>query len=126
MLPRRIAALLLLASAAWLLWQGVEGVLVVTSRGSPLADALLNPPTSLWRIVAALLLLIGAGLAALGFGRTLWILVPGAVLFSALPAAMALLGADPSLWLDEAIAAAVVMALTLAVAALPRRRRSAG
>ncbi|MFN3912586.1 hypothetical protein [Hyphomonas sp.] len=42
---RRIAAAALALLAAWLFWQGLSAVLIITSRGSPLDDALLQPPT---------------------------------------------------------------------------------
>lgn len=100
---RRIAAVALALLAAWLFWQGLSAVLIITSRGSPLDDALLQPPTSLWRLVSTGLALAGGLLAALnirGGGVTGLI---GAILFAALGGLMAGMGSDSSLWMDELV-----------------------
>lgn len=107
---RRIAGLLLAILSGWLLWQGLEGVLMMTSRGSSLAQAvdLLNG----WRFLAAGIAIIGGLMAAANvrFGATLSLL--GTLLFAALAAAFILAGTDSSLWMDEVIGAAGMVVLT--------------
>ncbi|MFN7055733.1 hypothetical protein [Hyphomonas sp.] len=117
---RQYTALALGAVAAWLLWQGIEVVMILTSRGSPLSDALLEPPTSLWRILAALIALDGAVLAALRirFGAVLALI--GSLLFAALGLVLMLMGTDVSIWLDEVIFGAVMVLLSGVLLALKR------
>jgi hypothetical protein len=117
---RRIAAIALALLAAWLFWQGFSAVQIIVSRGSPLDDALLQPPTSLWRLVASGLTLIGAVLAALNLKGGGWLAMIGAVLFAALGGAMAAMGTDQSLWRDEAIFGSILFLLALALALMKR------
>jgi len=117
---RRIAAIALALLAAWLFWQGFSAVQIIVSRGSPLDDALLQPPTSLWRLVASGLALIGAVLAALKLKGGGWLAMIGAVLFAALAGAMAAMGTDRSLWRDEAISGSILFLLALVLALTKR------
>lgn len=107
---RRIAGLALAVLSGWLLWQGLEGVLMMTSRGSSLGQAvdLLNG----WRFLAAGLGIIGGLMAAanIRFGAT--VSLTGTLLFAALAAAFILAGTDSSLWMDEVIGAAGMIVLT--------------
>lgn len=109
---RQTAAGLLAVLSLWLLWQGLEGVLVLLSRGSPLTDALLSPPTSLWRILAAGLAVAGGIMGLLGLKRDFWVAGAGAILFTALGLMLAAMGTAMSLWLDEILAGLVMAALT--------------
>lgn len=108
---RQYAGLALAVIAAWLLWQGIEAVMLLTSRGSPLSDALLSPPTSLWRIVAALFAFGGGLLAAfrMPFGAVFALV--GSLLFFMLGLALMLAGTDASIWMDEMIFSAVMLIL---------------
>lgn len=117
---RRIAGATLALLAAWLLWQGIAAVDLIVSRGSPLDDALLQPPTSLWRILASGLALIGGALAALNVRGGAWLGMTGAILFAALGGALAAMGTDSSLWMDEVICGAVMIALAGALALMKR------
>lgn len=117
---RRIAAGLLALIAAWLLWQGVSAVMLIVSRGSPLDDALLQPPTSLWRIVATGLVLAGGLLAAFNIKGGAWTAMIGAVLFAALPGVMAGMGGSASLWMRDVAPAAVLVSLALVLAFVKR------
>ena len=117
---RRLAGGALALIALFLLWQGVSAVQLIVSRGSPLDDALLQPPTSLWRIVAAGLAALGGVLAALNIKGGGWFAVPGAILFAALPGAMAAMGTDSSLWMDEVISGGVMLVLAGALAFVKR------
>lgn len=108
---RQIAAAALALLAAFLFWQGLEAVLIITSRGSSWGDALLQPPTSLWRLVATSLALLGGVLALLKTRGGAWIAMTGAVLFAALGGLMAGMGADSTLWMDEALFGALLIAL---------------
>lgn len=117
---RRIAAGLFALIGAFLLWQGLDGVLHGIKLGSGLEDALLQPPTSLWRILAAGLVLAGGLLGALKVPGGAIVAALGAILFAALPGAMAALGADRSMWIDEAYFAAPLVALAAALVFLKR------
>jgi len=117
---RRLAGAALALIALWLLWQGVSAVLLIVSRGSPLDDALLQPPTSLWRILAAGLAVLGGLLAALNIKSGAWFGVTGAILFAALPGAMAAMGTDSSLWMDEVVSGSAMVALAGALAFVKR------
>ncbi len=107
---RRIVGLALAVLSGWLLWQGLEGVLMMTSRGSPLAQAvdLLNG----WRILAAGIGVIGGLLAAASIRFGAVVALVGTLLFTGLAAAFVLAGADVSLWLDEVLGAAAMIVLT--------------
>lgn len=117
---RRIAAIALALLAAWLFWQGFHAVQVIVSRGSPLDDALLQPPTSLWRLVASGLALLGGALAALNIRGGGWFAMIGAVLFAALGGALAAMGTDQSIWMDEAIAGAILVVLAAVLVVVKR------
>lgn len=117
---RRIAAAALALLAAWLFWQGLSAVLIITSRGSPLDDALLQPPTSLWRLVSTGLTVLGGVLAALNLRGGSWLSMIGAILFAALAGIMAGMGSDASLWMDEAVTGAIMIALAGVIVALKR------
>ncbi len=117
---RRIAAAALTLLAAWLFWQGLSAVLIITSRGSPLDDALLQPPTSLWRLVSTGAALLGGFLAALNLRGGAWLSMTGAILFAALGGLMAGMGSDSSLWMDELIFGAILIALAGVLAFVKR------
>jgi hypothetical protein len=117
---RRIAAGLLALIAAWLLWQGIVPVQMIVSRGSPLDDALLQPPTSLWRIVAAGLALVGGALAAFNIRGGAWLAVAGVVLFAAMPVILAAMGSSASLWMPDVLPAAVLLVLAGVLAFMKR------
>jgi hypothetical protein len=117
---RQYTALAIGAVAAWLLWQGIEAVMILTARGSPLADALLQPPTSLWRLLAALITFVGALLAALRIRFGAALALTGSLLFAALGLVLMLMGTDPSIWLDEVIFGAVLVFLSSVLLALKR------
>ncbi|MFN3313958.1 MAG: hypothetical protein ACK46Q_10870 [Hyphomonas sp.] len=109
---RQYAGVALAVIAAWLLWQGIEAVMLLTARGSPLSDALLQPPTSLWRILAALLAFAGGVLAAARIPSGAVIALIGSLLFGALGLTLMLLGTDASIWLDEILFSAVMLILS--------------
>jgi hypothetical protein len=107
---RRIAGLALAALAGVLLWQGLEGVLMMTSRGSSLAQAvdLLNG----WRFVASGIAILGGLLVAANVRFGAVVALVGTLLFAALAAAFILAGTDSSLWMDEVLGAAAMIVLT--------------
>lgn len=108
--------------SGWLLWQGLSAVMMITSRGSPLSDALLQPPTSLVRIVAACLVLLGALVAVAQRPGGAWLAAIGTVLFALLPIMMAATGTASHLWADEAVVSVVLIALTAALCVIKRRK----
>lgn len=107
---RRIAGLLLAALSAFLLWQGLEAVIFLLNRGSPLGQAV--DAIGAWRMVAASLGIAGGLLAAgaIRFGGVT--ALAGTLLFAALGAAFILFGADSSIWMDEVLGAAGMLVLT--------------
>lgn len=109
---RRIFAILVILLAAWLFWDGFHAVDLIVSRGSSLSDALLSPPTSMLRLLATGILVLGGLMVALGRGMGRWIMLIGTVLFCLLAGVMAGSGADISLWRDEAVWSAVLLVLT--------------
>ena len=110
---RRAIGLILALIGGWLFWGGVSAVNILVNRGSSLSDALMQPPTSLLRLLATGLVLIGglAVLAGKGMGR--WIALIGILLFSLLGGLMILAGADSVMWADEAVISGVLWALFL-------------
>jgi len=119
---RMLAAAALSLLSAWLLWQGLSAVIVITGRGSPLGDALLQPPTSLIRILGASIILIGALLALAQRAGGALLAAVGTFLFLLLPVLMAASGADSAMWTDEAIFSALLIVLTIALFVIKRRK----
>lgn len=117
---RALSGLILAAVAGWLLWGGIHTVNVIVSRGSPLSDALLSPPTSLLRIVGTALAVIGGLLAflRLPFGAVASLI--GVGIFVLLTATMILSGANSVLWMDEAVFSAALIVLTGVLLFQPR------
>lgn len=117
---RRWSGLFLAALAAWLLWGGLHTVNVIVSRGSPIADALFSPPTSVLRIAGTLIAVIGGLLAfaAKPFGALASLI--GVGIFVLLAASMILSGANSVLWMDEAVFSGILIVLTGVLLVLPR------
>lgn len=109
---RRIAGVLVALIAAWLLWEALHAVQLIVSRGSPLNDALMNPPTSAWRLVAGALAVAGGILAALRlpFGGILGVI--GGLLFIALAVLMAMMSANGSLITPDSMAGLGIVVLS--------------
>ena len=117
---RKLAAGALALLAAWLFWQGISAVQIIVSRGSPLDDALLQPPTSLWRIASSGIALAGGVLAVLNIKGGGWLAMIGAILFAALAGVMAGTGADSRMWMDEAVTGVILIALAGLLAVFKR------
>ncbi len=109
---RRIAGVLVALIAAWLLWEALHAVQLIVSRGSPLDQALMNPPTSAWRLVAGTLAVAGGILAALRlpFGGILGLI--GGLLFVTLAALLAAMTANGSLITPDSIAGLAIVLLS--------------
>ncbi len=120
MILRKLAGFALAVLAAWLLWGGIHTVNVIVSRGSPLTDALLSPPTSLLRILGTAIAVLGGLLAGFGkpFGALLSLI--GVGVFVLLAASMALSGANSVLWMDEAMFSGILIVLMGLLFILPR------
>ena len=120
MSARRIIGLLFAMLGGWLFWGGAATVNLLVDRGSSLSDALMQPPTSMVRLVAAGLILLGglAILAGKGVGR--WVTLGGILVFTLLAGLMVLSGADPILWTDEAVISGVLWALFAGLAVTKR------
>lgn len=119
---RMIAAAALVLIAAWLFWQGLSAVIMITQRGSPLGDALMQPPTSMIRLLASAIVLIGGLLALARRAGGAIVATIGTLLFLLLPVLMAAAGTDSAMWMDEAIYSVLLVALTIALFALRRRK----
>lgn len=100
---RRIIGLVLLGLGAWLFWEGLQAVLAFTSRGGPLMSALMEPPTSLIRLVGSGLILLGGLLIVLKTRSGGLAAFIGAIIFAGLGGLLAAAGTDLDLWLDEVI-----------------------
>lgn len=112
---RRVIAIPILVVGLWLGWRAIAAIQFVMASGSGLSDALLSPPTSLLQLLAAGGLAFGGLLAALGRPGGAVVAAIGAAIIALLAGLMAMAGADPGMWRDEAMVAAL---MTLASAAL--------
>ena len=110
MLIRRLAALAGICVAAWMLWETVQPIQMQIGRGSDLVTELLNPPTSLIRLVATGLMILGGLLSLAALPGGAWVFSTGAVLFAAMTGLMAA-SADYSLWRDEAVLAPFLLVI---------------
>ena len=118
---RRASAALLILVAAWLLWQGLFPVILLTQRGSGLSDALLNPPSGIWRIGAAATALLGGVLGVLRAPGAAFLAGAGTVLFVILAALLFQVGNGSDMWVDEAVAATALAALSASLIFIKRR-----
>jgi hypothetical protein len=117
---RRLAGLGLLVLGLWLFWGAVQAVLAFTSRGGPLMSALMEPPTSLIRLVGTGLMSVGGLMTVLKVRSAGAIGLAGAIIFAALGGLIAMTGADRSLWMDEIIYGGVAIALAVGILSLKR------
>ena len=117
---RQVAGLVMLGLGLWLGWAGVHPVMTIMERGSDLANALFNPPTSIIRIVSALLMIVGGLMVILKSARGGTIATVGSVLFLILGGLMALSGADSGLWMDEVIFGLAAISLSVLILTLRR------
>ncbi|MEM8617407.1 MAG: hypothetical protein AAGF20_10780 [Pseudomonadota bacterium] len=100
-MPRRFFSGLMLLLGGWLFYGAVRAVYLIMERGSGLAPALFEPPTSAIRLFASAMMLVGGlfGLLKWPYGGSLALI--GAAVFTALGALMAASGAHRALWGDE-------------------------
>lgn len=117
---RRLAGIVMLGLGLWLGWEGVHPVITIVDRGSDLTNALLNPPTSIIRIVSAALMVIGGALVAIKLKSGGTIATIGSVFFAILGGLMAASGADSGLWMDEVIFGLAAIALSVLILTLRR------
>ena len=117
---RQVAGLVMLSLGLWLAWGGISPVLTIMERGSDLANALLNPPTSIIRIVSAVLMTLGGLIIVLNVRLGATIATIGSVFFAILGGLMALSGADSGLWMDEVIFGLAAIALSVLLLTLRR------
>lgn len=117
---RQVAGLVMLGLGLWLGWGGIHPVMTIMERGSDLANALFNPPTSIIRIISAALMSIGGLIVILKirFGGT--VATIGSVFFAILGGLMALSGADSGLWMDEVIFGLAAISLSVLILTLRR------
>ncbi len=86
MTTRRLIGVGLLLLGAFLFWQGLQPVLMITARGSSLSAALFEPPSGILRLVGAGLALLGGLLAALNIRGGALLAALGTLIFGALTA----------------------------------------
>ncbi len=103
MVLRQLAALVILGLGIWLAYGGLNALLTIVDRGSGLGDALFNPPTTIIRLVASGLMILGGLVALLKLRGGGLIAIAGSVLFLVLGGFMAAAGGDQSLWMDEVL-----------------------
>jgi len=120
MLARRLAAFAMLGLGIWLSYGGIHPLVIIMERGSDLANALFDPPTTIIRLAAAAAMVIGGLMAILKVRGGGMVSLFGAILFTALGGLMALSGADQGLWMDELLYG--VGAIGIAVLILTLRR----
>lgn len=121
MLVRRIAGLAGAAVAAWMLWETVTPIMRQISLGSDLVTELLNPPVSLLRIISTSLLIVGGLLALAAVRGALWVFSAGALVFALMTGAMVAMGADYTVWRDEAILAPFLLVICGVLIFCPRK-----
>ncbi|MEM1105348.1 MAG: hypothetical protein AAGH87_03085 [Pseudomonadota bacterium] len=111
---RQLVGLGLLALGAYLGWGTLEAFLAYTSRGASLSEAGRDPVFLVPGIRS--LLAIGGGLLAVfrAPGAAICTGLAG-VMTALLTALLAVSGASPALWADDAIAAALLLAGTCAL-----------
>ncbi|MEZ5946370.1 MAG: hypothetical protein R3C13_04230 [Hyphomonas sp.] len=109
---RRLAGLLLALLAGYLLWQAVHAIQFVMATGSPLYEAVMDPPTGLLRLLGTGFALIGGLLAFLNKRPGAWVAALGTGIFLLLTVMMVLSGAEAILWRDEAAYSAALLVLT--------------
>ena len=112
MTTRKILSALTLLAGVYLFWEGLSAVLLIVGRGSPLSDALLQPPTSIIRLLGSGLIVIGSVLALIGQRWGHWSILIGTLLIILLAALMVAAGTDSSMWRGEALASAILIVLT--------------
>lgn len=100
---RRLIGAALLLLGAWIFWDGLKAVLFFTSQGGPLMSALMDPPTSLIRLVGSGLIVLGGTLIAFRLRSGGLAAFIGALIFTALGGLLYAAGTDASLWVDEVI-----------------------
>ncbi|MEM6627519.1 MAG: hypothetical protein AAF719_12515 [Pseudomonadota bacterium] len=116
---RRVIGLAAALFAMWLIYRSTSALATYVSFGGPLGEAIADP-VCLGPIFAALLGLIGGGLAALGRPGALIFLSVGGAAFGALGALILVMGGDISLWRMELISAAVLLTAGIALAVIKR------
>lgn len=112
---RMAVSAVMLGLGIWLSYEAIRPVLLIVDRGSPIYDALMHPPTSLIRIIGAVLMTIGGFLALIskpGGGTTATV---GACVILGMSGLIAATGADASLWVNTFFygVAAVLLAILL-------------
>lgn len=118
---RRLAGLVGACVAAWMLWETITPIMRQISLGSDLATELLNPPVALLRIISTALLIIGGGLALAAIRGAVWVFSAGALVFALMTGAMVALGADYTVWRDEAILAPFLLVICGVLTFSPRK-----
>ena len=117
---RQLAGMVMLGLGLWLAWGGITPVLTIMERGSDLASALLDPPTSIIRIVSAALMTLGGLMVAVHLRAGGTIATIGSIFFAILCGLMAASGADSGLWMDEVIFGLAAIALSVLILTLRR------
>ncbi|MEM8921697.1 MAG: hypothetical protein AAGB25_10010 [Pseudomonadota bacterium] len=116
---RRVIGLAAALFAMWLIYRSTSALATYVSYGGPLGEAIADP-VFLGPMFAALLGMIGGGLAVLGKARGPLFLCVGGAVFGALGALILVMGGDISLWRMELISAAVLLTAGTALAVIKR------
>ncbi|MEL6828812.1 MAG: hypothetical protein AAFO63_01620 [Pseudomonadota bacterium] len=110
----------MLGLGIWLSYEAIRPVILIVDRGSPVYDALMQPPTSMIRIIGAGLMSIGGVLALLSKPGGGTVATIGAFTILGMSGLIAATGADASLWLNTFLYG--VGAVLLAILLLTLRR----
>lgn len=116
---RKLAGFVLLVFGGWLLWGAVHWLILYTSRGAPLGDALADP-AFLLPAVRSLAAVIAGLLAMFALrGALVLVLIAMAIDVFFIGAIIAQ-GGDSSLWMGKALVLAVFFPIALILALRPR------
>jgi hypothetical protein len=116
---RRLLGLALAGFAGYQLWGKVHAAQVYAERAG--VNPLLDPAFSL-PMAGAGLVLVGGALIALNRRKVTWIALLGTLIYGLFVLAMAGLGANSTVWGDEAVETLVMAGLAIAVLIVGRRQ----
>ena len=120
MVLRRVAALIVLGIGAWLLYGGLNAMFTIMGRGSDLANAIFDPPTTFIRLLAASLMVIGGLMAGLQLKTGGIIGLIGSAILGLLGTLLLLSTSNYLDGIDEALYATAGVALSILILTLKR------
>lgn len=119
----RAALFIIILVALYDVWTSLKAIRFIIARGSPLSDALFEPPTSIVRLVACTFIVLGAALMIAAKRIGMWLIIPGTLLYAVLVIALATQSYGASIWLIEAFRLSIFVAMLALIAAIRAFRR---